>query len=203
MRFLVSALALVTSSFMGPAVAADKAKLTVYFVGCATQASLNVYDISRRRDITDSTPMQSGPGNGVQSASIMLPGGYYEVGAGRLPCTATRHIVVLDGMDRDLVLKGGDVLHLTEWPSGIGGSLPSDDLRVAASCESPTGKVEYTAQIIGHAYYFDEIQTPASCVLRVRNTGRDASDLTTSPTVPINLSGRLLILNLSWPTISE
>lgn len=202
MRFYIIVLAAIIYSLSRSASAEEEpqAKLTVYLIGCTTRASLNVFDLARQRDLTTTMQLRPGPSSDMQIASIMLPGGYYEVDAGRLPCTASRHVVMLDGSDRNIVLKGGDVLHLTEGLSGLGGSIPIDDLSVAATCESGTRKVEYVAQISGRTYYFDDIEAPASCVVRMRTTGRYASDITSSPTIPIDRGERLAIYNFAWPT---
>jgi hypothetical protein len=205
MRILVVVLVAVMGALIGSTTPAEqpKARLTIYFIGCGAPVNFDVFDLTRRRDLTTTMQVQPGAVNGVQTAWIMLPGGYYDVGAGRLPCMARKNVVMLDGTGRNIVLKGGNVLHLTEGLSGLGGSLPSDDLSVVATCQNWTGKLEYVARVEGSAYYFDNIQTPASCVARMRSTGRDASDLTSTPTIRINSDKRLVVYNFSWPTVSK
>ena len=183
------------------AVQQPSSHLTVYFIGCSSEAaSLDVFDMRHGREIT-TLQMQSTSPRNVQTASIALQEGYYEVGAGRLPCTATRHVVILAGVDRDIVLKGGDTLHLTQGKSGLGGSIPSNDLAVAAVCEDKGSKVEYAALVESRAYYFDDIETPTSCVLQVRSSGRNPSDLASSPTIRFESGEKLAIHNFSWPSI--
>ena len=157
-----------------------------------------MWDIRTNRDLTPVTMLRLA-GSRLAFASLNLQPGYYDLSVGRLPCTASRRLVVLRGADRSVVFKGQDVFHLHEGLVGVAGSLPSPDLVVTASCVYRGATDDYTAEVDGHAFYFDAIQGPSLCHINTAARNRP-SDVHSSIAV-LSIDNRehaYVIYNLEW-----
>ncbi len=142
---------------------------------------------------------------GVQGTSLVLHGGYYEVSVGRLPCTAMALVTVLPGIDRTIMLKGDDRLDLTEGLASIAGRIPEGDLLVSAEClDSTNQEAHYVGVIENGAYYFDEIQGPATCTLSVYPPGVFRRFLIKIPGLAVggSVASRMRIEDITWAMLA-
>jgi hypothetical protein len=200
---LLTLLALVcTFSSNAEAANVPLSQISVTLIGCSAESpadlTLHVFDLTTNRDLRAVMMRRSGYSR-LAFASLDLQPGYYDITVGRLPCTADRRLVVLQGVRRNVVFQGQDVIHLTEGLVGLAGLLPSTDLVVTASCTWGSTSTKYTAENEDHAYYFDAMQGPALCNLNVtvRNGSKDAPFLSTK----IEIDGRehsYVTKDLNW-----
>lgn len=185
---------------------AQVAQLRVSFIGCAAssaQSYLNVFDLAKSRNVAY-VKMEPFAESGMGTQTLSLPSGYYAISVGRLPCTASRFVALLPGMDRTIVLKGGDSIHLSEGLRSIAGEIPDSDFLVTADCLETDRKLShYTADIQSGAYYFDELQGPSTCEVNIATRNRPNVSLSTSKLRPGGPQDNpLTIMNVRWDSFA-